>query len=158
MSVPAPAPHVHQVVPFCRVSDMPRSLRFYVDGIGFTRASEWIVNGEIRWCWLQLGGAALMLQEFHRKDPAAWDALGKHGVGVNLCFQCDDAIALYYQFIARGLSASEPQVGNGLWVTGLVDPDGYLMEFSSPTTVPEETRLSEWTREHQPNQPAANRP
>jgi hypothetical protein len=34
-------------------------------------------------------------------------------------------------------------VGNGLWVVPLTDPDGYRMEFSSPTDAPEETELKE---------------
>jgi hypothetical protein len=32
-----------------------------------------------------------------------------------------------------------PFVGNRLWVTQLVDPDGYKLDFESPTDVPEET-------------------
>lgn len=67
----------------------------------------------------------------------------KPGVGVSLAFQCADALALYREFISRGLNASEPQVGNSLWVTFVTDPDGYRLEFASPTDVPEETRLSE---------------
>jgi hypothetical protein len=31
-----------------------------------------------------------------------------------------------------------------MWVTPLSDPDGYKIEFESPTNVPEETKLSEW--------------
>jgi lactoylglutathione lyase len=46
---------------------------------------------------------------------------------------------------SRGIEASEPQVGNGMWVTGLSDPDGYRLFFASPTETPEETRLSEVT-------------
>jgi hypothetical protein len=30
-----------------------------------------------------------------------------------------------------------------MWVTSLRDPDGYRLEFESPTDVPEETRYSE---------------
>jgi lactoylglutathione lyase len=31
-----------------------------------------------------------------------------------------------------------------MWVVSLSDPDGYRLEFESPTDVPEETKLSEW--------------
>jgi hypothetical protein len=37
------------------------------------------------------------------------------------------------------LNVSTPFVGNDLWVTSLTDPDGYRLEFESPTDVPEET-------------------
>ena len=33
-------------------------------------------------------------------------------------------------------------VGNGLWVVTFLDPDGYRIEFESPTDVPEETVYS----------------
>jgi hypothetical protein len=38
---------------------------------------------------------------------------------------CADAIAIYHEAVARGLVASRPFVGNGLWVTSLTDPDGH---------------------------------
>jgi hypothetical protein len=36
-----------------------------------------------------------------------------------------------------------PTVGNRLWVVGLTDPDGYRMEFSSPTDASEESVFEE---------------
>jgi hypothetical protein len=68
------------------------------------------------------------------------------GLGVSIWFQCADAIAIYHDVRARGIEASEPQVGNGLWDTVLSDPDGYDLHFESPTDVPEETKLSEVQR------------
>ena len=35
--------------------------------------------------------------------------------------------------------ATRPFVGNGLWVTTVVDPDGYRLDFESPTEEAEET-------------------
>jgi hypothetical protein len=125
---------------------MERSLRYYVDGLGFTRTNQWIVNGEIRWCWLKIGGAALMLQTCGKKILDSMTAGGKLGQGVSIWFQCEDAIAIYHDVRSRGIEASEPQVGNGLWDTALSDPDGYRLHFESPTDVPEETKLSEVQR------------
>src|SRR5271170_6658702 len=136
--------NVQEAVPFFGVSDMEASLKFYVDGLGFEVALKWEPAGTIRWCRLQLGGAGLMLQDFRRGDGTIKRPEGKLGVGVSICFQCKDALTMYRQATARGLRAKEPFVGNGLWVTGLTDPDGYRIEFSSPTDVPEETTLSEW--------------
>jgi len=136
--------NVKQVVPFFGVSSMERSLRYYLDGLGFTMKHKWVVEGKVRWCWLELGGAALMLQE-HLATPGhdSWVPAGKLGEGVSLCFQCQDALAIYYDARSRGIDASEPQVGNGMWVTGLSDPDGYRLCFESVTDVPEDTKLSE---------------
>jgi len=37
----------------------------------------------------------------------------------------------------------EPQVGNFAWEVFFADADGYNINFSSPTDLPEETLLSE---------------
>lgn len=84
-----------------------------------------------------------MLQEFVKDGHGGRRPDGVLGQGVNLCFQCEDAIALYREFRSRGLEAREPFVGNSMWVTGISDPDGYKLDFESATDVPEETKLSE---------------
>ena len=83
-----------------------------------------------------------MLQEFPKEGPNARTLQGKLGEGVSIAFQCEDALAIYHEALSRGLSPSKPFVGNGLWVTFLYDPDGYKLEFASPTDVPEETELA----------------
>jgi lactoylglutathione lyase len=131
-----------QAVPFFAVSNMADSLRFYVDGLAFEMTHKWIDEGTVRWCWLQRGGAALMLQDFRREGAQTWSPEGKLGLGVSIMFVCDDALAIYREVTARGIRASRPFVGNGMWVTSLRDPDGYSVEFESPTDVPEETVYS----------------
>ena len=133
-------PNVQQAVPFFMVSNMEASLRFYVDGLGFTRTRQWIVDNKIRWCWLELGGAALMLQEFLPDSPLHDQKLGQ---GVSICFQCRDAIAIFQEARTRTLDPRTPFVGNNMWVTILTDPDGYKLDFESPTDAPEETIYSE---------------
>jgi len=135
--------NVKQVVPFFRVSDMQRSVRYYTDGLGFVMKHQWVVDGKLRWCWLELGGAALMLQEFAKEGHDSWVPSGKVGEGVSLCFTCEDAIAIYREVTSRGITASEPQVGNSMWVTSLSDRDGYRIDFESATHTPEEAKLSE---------------
>jgi uncharacterized glyoxalase superfamily protein PhnB len=126
---------------------MEASLRFYIEGLGFKMKHCWIPDraednpdGRIRWCWLELGAAAIMLQEF-RPGAQPTETLGN---GVNVCFQCEDALALYREFKSRGIQTRKrPSVGNRLWVVPLTDPDGYRIEFSSPTDAPEESELEE---------------
>jgi lactoylglutathione lyase len=130
---------IKDVVPFFRVRDMKASLAFYVDGLGFSMANSWVDRGAVRWCRLELGGAAVMLQEFRAKGQDSWVADGRVGEGVSLFFTCDDAIAVWREARARGLDASQPEVGNNMWVTGLDDPDGYRLEFESPTDAPEDS-------------------
>jgi len=124
------------------VTNMTRSLAFWIDGLGFTLKNKWVVEDKIRWCWLERGTAAIMLQEF-RPEQTAKLAGQTLGLGVQIYFQSADAVALYREFRARGIEASEPQVGNGNWEIFLRDPDGYKVAFCSPADVPEETKLSE---------------
>jgi len=131
--------NVEQAVPLFAVSNMTESLRFYVDGLGFVVTNQWVPEGKLKWCWLQLGGAAVMLQEINRDGPHAWKPDGKLGVGLSINFICRDALALYREFRARGVAAGRPFVGNGMWVTSLTDPDGYSLHFESYTDAPEES-------------------
>ena len=135
--------NVKQAVPFFAVSNMEASIRYYVDGLGFEMTKKWIDEGKVRWCWLELGNAALMLQEYRTEGHDSWVPEGKLGVGVSICFMCEDALAIYHQVTARGIQASRPFVSNAMWNTNLTDPDGYRLEFESDTDVPEGTWLSE---------------
>ena len=135
--------NVKQAVPFFGVTDIEASLRFYVDGLGCVVANQWSPEGRIRWCWLRLGDAALMLQEYAREGRHAGAPDGPRGQGVSICFMCADAIAIYRDLISRGIAAQRPFVGNGLWVTSVSDPDGYRLDFESPTDVAEETVYSD---------------
>lgn len=136
-------PNLLQAVPFFRVANMDRSLSFYVEGLGFAIKDQWTPRGIIEWCCLEREGVALMLQE-PRRDKPVRPLEGKPGLGVSICCQCRDAVALYHEFLGRGLQPSEPFVGNNMWVTAVTDPDGYRVEFESLTDVPEETRYSDW--------------
>jgi len=100
--------NVEQAVPFFGVSNLESSLRFYMDGLGFTMKKTNV------------------------------------GAGVTLCFMCKDALKIYHDARARGIETTQrPFVGNNLWVTSFRDPDGYRLDFESPTDVPEETEYSE---------------
>ena len=135
--------NVSEVVPFFAVKDMRKSLAFYVDGLGFELEGKWVDEGVIRWCRLRIGNAAVMLQEFRTEGHDSRQFSENKGEGVSLFFFCDDAVEFYRDVRSRGVDASEPVVGNRMWVTSIADPDGYNLSFESPTDVPEETRLSE---------------
>ncbi len=134
------APNVIQAVPFFIVADIHASLRFYVDVLGFTMTRSWTPQGKLRWCWLEIGTAALMLQE---RGASVSDAPpAKPGEGVSVCFQCNDALAIYHQARERGVESRRPFVGNGLWVVAFTDPDGYKIDFESFTDEPEESEYT----------------
>jgi ketosteroid isomerase-like protein/catechol 2,3-dioxygenase-like lactoylglutathione lyase family enzyme len=135
--------NVTQAVPFFMVTNIDASARFYVDGLGFEMTHRWIDGGQLRWCWLCRGGAAVMLQQFWDEGQHAGAPAGRLGEGVSTYFLCEDAGALYRELRSRRVAAKRPFVGNGMWVTNVPDPDGYQLFFESPTDVPEETEWSE---------------
>jgi catechol 2,3-dioxygenase-like lactoylglutathione lyase family enzyme len=139
-----PVQNVTAVVPLLLVTNMERSLEFYVDGLGFTVQNRWVPNGRLRWCRMSLGGAALMLQEATASSREKLAAAGVLGNGVSLNFSCSDALAIYGDAASRDIrTLREPQVGNLSWEISFADPDGYRIHFSSPTDLPEETLLSD---------------
>lgn len=150
--------NVKQAVPFFGVRNMEASLKFYIEGLGFNMKYWWIPDraednpdGRIRWCWLELGEAALMLQEFRKHGEGNIYLEGQItevpetlGFGVSINFQCQDSLALYREFKSRGVPiAKKPFVGNRLWCVNVADPDGYKLWFNSPTDAPEESELEE---------------
>ena len=103
--------NVTQAVPFLAVSDTERALRFYVDGLGFEISQLWIDEGTIRWCWLQRGGAALMLQDFRRENGKLWSPERALGLGVSIMFLCDDAVAIWREAARKRIQASRQPCG-----------------------------------------------
>lgn len=135
-------PNLKQAVPFFMVTDIEISLEFYTKGLGFEVKVDWKPKGRIEWCWLEREGVAIMLQEY--RD--GFKPNEKLGQGVSMCFMCNDAVALYKEFLQKGISPQEPFVGNNLWVVQLADPDGYDICFESQTEVAEGTNYSEWIK------------
>ena len=137
-----PDANITQAVPFFLVRDMAASIRFYVDGLGFAVTKEWRPDGALRWCWLELGAAALMLQQAGGDGHGPELPPGAPGAGVEIYFICQDALAIYRDLQSRKISARRPFVGNGMWVTSVTDPDGYRLSFESGTDVADETVYS----------------
>lgn len=135
-------------VPFLAVSDMESSLRFYVEGLGFSVTNTWIPREKIEWCALTRDTATIMLQQFRGGERHTGLQDGKSRSGISIVFICKDALAIYHEVIAKGLPLAEPFVGNNMWVVSARDPDGYRIEFESVTDVPEETKYADWIKEN----------
>jgi lactoylglutathione lyase len=135
---------VKQAIPFFMVANMENALDFYINRLGFELKNKWEPRGKIEWCLLQRDGVSLMLQEPRNKEKSDQEQDVPNGKGVAICFQCSDALALYHEFSAKGIAMKEPFVGNNMWVINFSDPDGYKLDFESPTDVSEETIYSAW--------------
>ncbi len=124
------------LVPLLQVYDMPTSVRFYRDKLGFEMVNTSPPMGEdyFHWCLLRLDQAELMLNtayEFNDERPAQPEherVAGHRDTG--LYFSCPDVDAAYEAFRARGVDVEQPKVaGYGMKQMYLVDPDGYQLCF-----------------------------
>jgi hypothetical protein len=77
-----PDMNVKRVVPFFRISDVDRSIRFYMHGLGLTMKHKRLVDEKLLGAGWKLVGAALMLQTYVKDSPNA--PVGKLGQGVSL--------------------------------------------------------------------------
>ena len=88
------------LTPLFQVYDMPTSLRFYRDVLGFEGVTTSPLLGENRyhWVWLRLGGAELMLNtayEFDNDRPVPPDrARTAAHDDTGLFFDCPDVDAM----------------------------------------------------------------
>jgi catechol 2,3-dioxygenase-like lactoylglutathione lyase family enzyme len=138
------AVQVHEIVPFLHPVSMERSLAFYRDLLGFRIALSWPSPDDVRWCRLEHGHAALMLQE--PGDVHGRPSGTPLGQGLSLNFTCSNALAVYDAVVDSRAVVEEPMVSNHMWVVTLRDPDGCRIEFHSSTLDREESTLSQIRR------------
>ena len=117
---------ITQTVPLFDIADVEKSIAFYVDGLGFELQDKWVEDDVLRWCRVEHGDSALMLQKTQGEPPV------NRGPGLTLYFMCEDAKAAREEFKERGVQVGEPFVGNNMGVFYFKDPDGYQLSFESP--------------------------
>jgi catechol 2,3-dioxygenase-like lactoylglutathione lyase family enzyme len=118
------------------VFDMPTSLKFYRDILGFIVTQDTGQGDESGWVMLHKSGVTIMLNTAYDDDerPAVPDP-GHHSVHQDTClyFSCPDPQAAYEFLKAKGLQLDPPAVAyygmNQLYVR---DPDGYNLCFQAP--------------------------
>jgi len=137
---------VRGVTALLQVYDMPTSVRFYRDVLGFevVTTSPPYAEGRFHWCLLRLGGAEVMLNTAYEHDherPAEPDAARTAAhEDTGLFFGCPDVDAAYRQLRDAGVAVKEPAVaGYGMKQLSVRDPDGYALCFqwaAAATSVP----------------------
>ena len=128
---------VRGVCPLLEVFDMPTSLRFYRDVLGFEVVEAAPPGDDSGWALLRLEEAELMLNTAYEADerPAAPDPARVAGhADTTLFFGCPDVDAAYAYLRERGLAVEKPTLREyGMKQLALADPDGetpddHLME------------------------------
>jgi uncharacterized glyoxalase superfamily protein PhnB len=120
---------IHSVVPVLRVTDMPRSLHFYVEILGFSLCWENTQDGGGENAMLEAGTVYLLLSTGAHLGAEP----GLTGV---LYFNIDE-IDSYFQRIQEQVTVVWPPetMDYGQREFGIRDPDGYLLAFAEPAAV-----------------------
>lgn len=129
------------LTPLLQVYDMPASIRFYRDLLGFHIHSHAPHRGgedpdRFHWVWLKRGDLNLMLNtayEFDEERPVPPDParVAAHGDTV-LYFDCPDLDAAFQQLRARLPDLAPPHLtGYGMRELSFHDPDSYLISLLS---------------------------
>jgi catechol 2,3-dioxygenase-like lactoylglutathione lyase family enzyme len=129
------------ICPLLQVFDMPRSLAFYRDALGFEIVEAAPAGGAgdegIDWAWLRRGGAELMLNTAYDPDAARPPAPDPARVAAHddtaLFIGCPDVDGAWAHLRERGIAADAPRVAPyGMKQLYVKDPDGFVLCFQWP--------------------------
>jgi glyoxylase I family protein len=127
---------IEGVCTLLQVFDMPRSVAFYRDVLGFGVVNSSQPGDDFDWGLLRRGDAELMLNtQFERnKRPPAPDPRRVAGhADTALFFHCRDLDAAYAQLRDRGVDVKPPVVrAYGMTQLTFTDPDGYGICLQCP--------------------------
>jgi catechol 2,3-dioxygenase-like lactoylglutathione lyase family enzyme len=122
--------------PLIQVFDMPTSVAFYRDVLGFTVVRQSGPGDDFDWGLLKLDGAELMLNTAYEKGdrpPAPDRARIAAHEDTAFYLGCKDVDAAYEYLRLRGVDVQEPTVAPyGMKQLYLKDPDGYVICFQWP--------------------------
>ena len=121
------------LTPLIQVFDMPESLRFYRDLLGFEVVQSSGPLDDCGWVWLRSGGAELMLNTAYDEGerPAEPDPQRRFGHDdTGLFIGARDVEAVYARLKAAGLEVEPPRVAPyGMKQVYVKDPDGFVLCF-----------------------------
>ena len=127
---------IRRVSPLIEVFDMPTSLAFYRDKLGFQVTGDSGQGDESGWVMLELGNATIMLNTAYddgeRPDSPDPSRVAAHP-DTCLYFGCPDVDAAYEHLKANGIDAKPPKVAPyGMKQLYVRDPDNYNLCFQWP--------------------------
>lgn len=125
---------IRGLAPLLQVFDMPTSIKFYCEGLGFEMAGN---DGKPAphndWVLLRLNGWELMLNTAYEADqrpPVPNPAHIAAHEDTAIYFSCPDVDGAYAYLREKGIQSKEPKIAPyGMKQLYLTDPDGYVLCF-----------------------------
>ena len=129
---------VRGMTPLIQVFDMPTSVKFYRDALGFRLvAASAPEDQHFDWCMLEFHGGHLMLNTAYEREhrpPKPDPARAAAHRDTCLYFGCPDPDAAYEYVRSKGIEAKPPKTAfYGMHQFYLKDPDGYELCFHRPS-------------------------
>lgn len=124
------------MAPLIQVFDMPASLRFYRDILGFKIMASSGEGDDVDWVLLKLNDIEFMLNTAYEKpgrpDTPDLIRIAAH-TDTSFYFGCPDTDALYAHLQKKGINVNKPVITKYNWkALDVKDPDGYLLCFHWP--------------------------
>ena len=127
---------VRGMTPLIQVFDMPTSIRFYRDVLGFTVAESDRPGDDCDWVLLRIHDVELMLNTAYESDsrpPAPDPARIAAHRDTSFFFGCPDVDGTYERLRALGVEATAPKATHyGFKGFSVRDPDGFELCFHWP--------------------------
>jgi catechol 2,3-dioxygenase-like lactoylglutathione lyase family enzyme len=129
---------IRGLAPLLQVFDMPVSILFYRDILGFelVDAAPKTEDDHFDWALLRLDGYEIMLNTAYEAQdrpvqPDAARMAAHHDTAIY--FGCPDIEGTYQLILSRGWRIAPPHItGYGFRSIELKDPDGYILVFHWP--------------------------
>jgi glyoxylase I family protein len=127
-------PKIKGLTPYIEVFDMPLSLKFYRDVLGFSIIMSSGKGDDVNWVLLQLENAQLMLNTAYEKDDRPKEPDPTRIIGhqdITFYFNCSDIDGLYKYLLGKDVEIQkEPHItGYGWKAMNIKDPDSYGVCF-----------------------------
>lgn len=139
-------PELRSLCPLIQVFDMPVSLVFYRDILGFEIVQQSSPGDNCDWVWLKRENAELMLNTMFESDsrPAEPDEVRRTTHGDTALYIGTPNVDAMYVFLTQCGISSEPPVVTpyGMKQLYLKDPDGYGICFQWTAEQSSEPRRS----------------
>jgi glyoxylase I family protein len=136
------------LAPLIQVFDMPASIRFYRDVLGFEVVTASGPVPDCGWALLRRNSDEIMLNtQFENDDRLAAPDPARQKAHGDTCFYfgCHDLDAAYAHLQANGVAAEKPSVAPyGMRQLYFRDPDGFNLCFQHPVSKETVEQWRDW--------------